>query len=82
MSKTLMDLLATPTALSTAQLADTLGTSIEMIEAQLERYEQLGYIKKTVMCGSSCSCNCKGCGYCTSNDRKGSPVVFWEKLKK
>ena len=38
---------------STAHLADILGTSSEMIEAQRERYEPLGFVKKTVMNGSS-----------------------------
>ncbi len=62
---------------STTQLADMLGTSPEMIEAQLERYEQLGFVKKTVMNGSSkCSCGCKNCG----QKKQSVPVVFWEKL--
>lgn len=31
---------------STAQLAAELGTSTEMVEAKLERYAQLGYVKR------------------------------------
>lgn len=33
---------------TTVQLAKALNTSVEMIQAKLERYEQLGYIKKIV----------------------------------
>lgn len=43
---------------STAQLAAELGTSTEMVEAKLERYAQLGYVKKTVM-SADCGGNCK-----------------------
>lgn len=66
---------------STAQIADTLKTSVEMIEAQLERYEQLGLIKKTVMHASEqCSGNCKKCKDC--NQAKHSvEVVFWERIE-
>lgn len=65
---------------STTQLADMLGTSPEMIEAQLERYEQLGFVKKTVMNDSSkCSGGCKKCKNC-GQKKQSVPVVFWEKL--
>lgn len=62
---------------STAELADILGTSVEMVRARLERYEQLGAVKKTV-----CSCG-GGCGSCSKCKGSGthSPTVYWERSK-
>lgn len=65
---------------STAQLADMLDISVELVEAKLERYEQLGLVKKTLMnasatCGGSCK-KCKGCNH----ENKSVPVTFWEKV--
>lgn len=82
MKISLLDALDDKEIRSTARLADILGTSPEMIEAQLERYEQLGFVKKTVMNGSSqCGGGCKKCKNC--NQKKLSvPVVFWEKIYK
>ena len=82
MKKSLLDVLDNKDMRSTAQLADILNTSVEMVEAQLERYEQLGLVKKTVMnaseqCGGSCK-KCKGC-----NQSKNSvAVVFWDKSER
>lgn len=60
MKISLLDALDSKEIHSTTQLADILGKSPEIIEAQLERYEQLGFVKKTVMNGSSkCSGGCK-----------------------
>lgn len=53
MKMSLLDVLDNKEIRSTAQLAEVLNTSVEMIEAQLERYEQLGLVKKTVMNGQS-----------------------------
>lgn len=64
---------------STAQLAAELGTSTEMIEAKLERYAQLGYVKKTVM-SANCGGNCKKCHGC-SGMKKAASVVYWERSK-
>lgn len=63
---------------STAELADILGTSVEMIRARLERYEQLGLVKKTVCSSGGChSCSkCKGCGGGTHGS-----AVYWERSK-
>lgn len=81
MSKLLLDLLNGTDALSVAQLADSMDTSTEMIEAQLERYEQLGYVKKTIMYGSSgCDKDCKKCKGCKLEEKEILPVVFWEKI--
>lgn len=54
----LLELLDAPGIHSTAQLAAELGTTPEMVEAKLERYAQLGYVKKTVM-SADCGGNCK-----------------------
>lgn len=81
MKISLLDALDSKEIHSTAQLADLLDTSPEMIEAQLERYAQLGFVKKTVMNGSGCGGNCgkcKGCG----QKKHSVPVVFWEKIYK
>ena len=65
---------------STAQLADMLDISVELVEAKLERYEQLGLVKKTLMnasatCGGSCK-KCKGCNH----EKESVSVTFWEKV--
>ncbi len=63
---------------TTAQLAERLDSTPELVEAMLERCEMLGYVKKTVMsssCGSECS-KCKGC----KGFKSGSEICFWEKL--
>lgn len=75
----LLDVLDSKEIRSTAQIADILNTSVEMVEAQLERYEQLGLVKKTVMNASEqCGGNCKKCKGC--NQAKHSvEVVFWER---
>lgn len=65
---------------STAQLATELGTSTEMIEAKLERYAQLGYVKKTVM-SADCGGNCKKCHGCSGMKKAASSVVYWERSK-
>lgn len=65
---------------STAQLAAELGTSMEMIEAKLERYAQLGYVKKTVM-SANCGENCKKCHGCSGMKNAAASVVYWERIK-
>ena len=65
---------------STAQLAAELGTSMEMIEAKLERYAQLGYVKKTVM-SANCGGNCKKCHGCSGMKNPAASVVYWERIK-
>ena len=80
MKQSLLDLLDNKEIRSTAQLAEVLNTSVEMIEAQLERYEQLGLVKKTDMNASTqCSGNCGKCKGCNHMKHK-VPVVFWEKI--
>lgn len=77
---TLLELLDEKGVRSTAQLADTLNTSVAMIEAKLERYEQLGYVKKTVM-SADCGGNCKKCHGCSGLRKSTAAVVYWERVK-
>lgn len=56
----LLEFLDAPGVHSTAQLAADLNITPEMVEAKLERYAQLGYVKKTVM-SADCGGNCKKC---------------------
>jgi len=65
---------------STIELATLLGSSEEMVQAKLERYEQLGYVKKTVI-SLNCSENCSKCRGCSGIKNAASPVVYWERIK-
>lgn len=76
----LLSLLEEKEIRSTAQLAAELGTSTEMVEAKLERYEQLGYVKKTVM-SADCGGNCKKCHGCSGMKSAAASVVYWERSK-
>lgn len=76
----LLSLLEEKGVRSTAQLADALGTSVEMVQAKLERYEQLGYIKRTVMT-ADCGGNCKKCRGCSGIRSSATSVVYWERIK-
>lgn len=75
----LLELLGEQGIHSTAQLAAELGTTAEMVEARLERYEQLGYVKKTVM-SSDCGGSCKKCHGCSGMKKAAASVVYWEKI--
>ena len=61
---------------STAQLAERMGTTTEMVEAQLERYAQLGHVNMTVMGGHSCGENCKKCKGCNGMKHE-EQAGFW-----
>lgn len=76
----LLDLLDEEGIRSTTQLANTLNTSVEMVEAKLERYEQLGYVKKIVMSGD-CGGNCKKCHGCSGLRKSAAAVVYWERVE-
>lgn len=78
---TLLDLLEEKGVRSTAQLAEALGTNVDMIQARLERYEQLGYVRKTVM-NADCGGNCKKCHGCSGIRNSAASVVYWERVKK
>lgn len=80
MKMSLLSLLEEKGIHSTAQLAAELGTSTEMVEAKLERYAQLGYVKKTVM-SADCDGNCKKCHGCSGMKNAAASVVYWERVK-
>ena len=76
----LLELLDAPGIHSTAQLAADLNTTPEMVEAKLERYAQLGYVKKTVM-SADCGGNCKKCHGCSGLKHSSAAVVYWERVR-
>ena len=76
----LLELLDAPGIHSTAQLAADLNTTLEMVEAKLERYAQLGYVKKTVM-SAGCGGSCKKCHGCSGLKHSAAAVVYWERVR-
>lgn len=76
----LLELLDAPGTHSTAQLAADLNTTPEMVEAKLERYAQLGYVKKTVM-SADCGGSCKKCRGCSGLKHSAAAVVYWERMR-
>ncbi|MCM1578558.1 MAG: FeoC-like transcriptional regulator [Ruminococcus sp.] len=79
---TLMDIIESGGSCSVGELAERLKTSPEMIEAKLERYEQLGIVKKSFFTGG-CGGKCKNCGKsktCGKNPG-GAVMSYWEKVK-
>ena len=76
----LLKLLDAPGIHSTAQLAADLNTTPEMVEAKLERYAQLGYVKKTVM-SADCGGSCKKCRGCSGLRHSAAAVVYWERVR-
>ena len=47
------------------ELAKRLQITEELLSAKLERYEQLGYVKRVHMDMSGCGGNCKRCRGCS-----------------
>lgn len=88
--RNLMSLIENGETYSTAQLAAALNLSVDMIAAIIERYEQLGYLRKVVLdCKTACRGGCsKSCALCQgaggSSGIKGirMPVTMWEVVKK
>lgn len=76
---TLLDLIDSGCASSVTELAEKLNTSPQMIKARLERYEQLGIIKKNSFTGG-CGGKCKNCGGC-GKAPNGAVMSYWEKVK-
>lgn len=65
------------------ELADRLHMSGGIILARLERYEQLGYVRRIVEESSDgCSGVCTGCKGCGSHKFTLKPSVYWVKGKK
>ena len=79
MRPSLLSLLNNKEIHSTEQLAQIMETTVPMIEAQLAHYEQLGYVKKTVVGGEGCGKDCKKCHGCDGAS-PAEPVVYWERL--
>ena len=63
------------------ELAKRLQITEELLSAKLERYEQLGYVKRVHMDMSACGGNCKRCRGC-SGMKTGENLVYWEKGEK
>lgn len=76
----LLDLLDQNETYSNVQLAEILGTTEEMVEAKLERYEQLGYIRK-ISQSLGCDDGCKGCHGCSGFKDKKNTLIYWERIK-
>lgn len=88
----LLELIKKGSSISTVELAEKTGTTVEMVMARLERYEALHIIKKISFtidgCSSGCGCgssghsitgcNKKHCMGCSHNPANKTPVVFWE----
>lgn len=70
---------------SIQEMALALKTTPAMIQARLERYQQLGYVKKITIssgpggCGGHC-CRCGSCAGCGVKTQGGNPIVFWERV--
>lgn len=67
---------------SIQEMALALKTTPAMIQARLERYQQLGYVKKITLptgCGS-CGGRCGSCAGCGVKTQGGNPIVFWERV--
>lgn len=86
--RNLMSLIENGETYSTAQLAAAMNLSIDMVRVMIERYEQLGYLRKVVLdCKSACRGGCsKSCTLCHGygGGIKGirMPVTMWEVVKK
>lgn len=63
------------------ELAERLQISEEMLLARLERYEQLGIVRRVRMDTSGCGGNCKRCRGCSGME-VGGHLVYWEKGEK
>lgn len=77
----LLEIIKEGQSLSMPELAERLDTSVELILARLERYEQLGVVKRVCFDASQCRGSCKKCRGC-SGMKKSEPLVYWEKGEK
>ena len=78
----LLELIKKGSSISTVELAEKTGTSVEMVMARLERYESLHLIKRVVfdLEGCSGSCGHKHCAGCSHNPRNRKAVVMYEAI--
>lgn len=74
----LLSLLKNSKMVSMPELVSRLHTSEAMIYARLERYEQLGVVKRVVDTGGSgCSGSCGNCKGCGTHKVSFKPSVYW-----
>ena len=79
----LLSIMLNSERITMSELARCLNMSEALIYARLERYEQLGYVKKIIEyntggCSGKCG-SCKGCGTKRHNFK---PSVYWVKGEK
>lgn len=77
---TLLELLSLPGIHSTTELAAAMGTDVAMIQAKLEHYTRLGYVKKTVL-SPDCETSCGSCRGCRRQRVNAPPLVYWERVR-
>lgn len=63
------------------EIAKRLGIPKEFLLARLERYEQLGYVKRVKFDPSQCGGKCKKCRGCKGMSQS-DPFLYWEKGEK
>ena len=74
----LLSILKNSNMISMPELVSRLHTSEAFIYARLERYEQLGVVKRVIDSGgSACSGSCGNCKGCGTHKLKGKPSVYW-----
>lgn len=77
---TLLELLGAPGVHSTMELAAAMGTDVAMIQAKLEHYTRLGYVKKTVL-SPDCETSCGSCRGCHRQSVDAPVLVYWERVR-
>lgn len=81
----LLDIMLGRERISMPELSEKLHMSEALICARLERYEQLGYVKRVVeRAGAGCSGTCGNCKGCGKHRPELKPSVYWirgERLK-
>ena len=74
----LLDIILNRERISMPELSEWLHMSEELIYARLERYEQLGYVKRIVeRTGGGCSGTCGSCKGCGTHRPEFKPSVYW-----
>ena len=81
----LLSIMLDSESISMPELAEKLNMPEAFIYARLERYEQLGYVKRVVEhSGGGCSGSCGSCKGCGTHKLEFKPSVYWirgERLK-
>lgn len=74
----LLEIIKKDQSAALSELAERLGMSEELMLAKLERYEQLGYVKRVRPDNAGCGKNCRKCRGCSGMVRSQS-FTYWEK---